>query len=299
MENDSHNTVIASGRRWRKGMGRELLLIGLAGIVLGSHPEPGPAAEPVDIRFSEQTTPEPQFAGLLTAIPEGWRVSAIRFRFRANARPPSALLLNLHSATGERIWSLALEPPPVGEWGEYEKTVGFDTGWTCGPTASSEQFENDLATLKSVELTVLRNAAGAEHTFTVDALEVTTFAVDSDSDLIPDYWEARFHLDAGNATDAGEDADQDGRSNYEEYIADTDPNEKTSSLRMTGIRVSDATVAIDWEGGSEAVQIVEKRAPEATDWEAVKTLNPPTPQTNTVTDGAAQKGLYRIRAVRP
>ena len=53
---------------------------------------------------------------------------------------------------------------------------------------------------------------------------------DADGDKIPDAYELRNRLSATDATDgsATADADQDGRSNYEEYMDGTDPQARMS-----------------------------------------------------------------------
>lgn len=61
--------------------------------------------------------------------------------------------------------------------------------------------------------------------------------VDSDGDGMPDVWEAKYGLNPQNANDADEDADADGFTNLEEFLAKTDPTDPKShpgyETRMT------------------------------------------------------------------
>lgn len=58
---------------------------------------------------------------------------------------------------------------------------------------------------------------------------------DSDGDGIPDNWEVRHGLDPTNPADAFDDYDGDGFTNYEEWIADTNPRDEHSFFHLVGI----------------------------------------------------------------
>jgi hypothetical protein len=69
--------------------------------------------------------------------------------------------------------------------------------------------------------------------------------VDTDLDGIPDYWETAYGL-ATNAPDAQLDADLDGRSNFQEYVANTDPHQSNSVFRIvTAVRTNGQNI-ITW-----------------------------------------------------
>jgi hypothetical protein len=55
--------------------------------------------------------------------------------------------------------------------------------------------------------------------------------MDTDGDGIPDGWEIAYGLDP-SANDAQEDSDGDGRTNYEEYLAGTNPADADDQLRL-------------------------------------------------------------------
>jgi hypothetical protein len=55
-------------------------------------------------------------------------------------------------------------------------------------------------------------------------------APDADNDGMPDLWETEHGFNPGDPTDALEDADQDGRTNREEFLADTLPKNRSDRL---------------------------------------------------------------------
>jgi hypothetical protein len=73
-----------------------------------------------------------------------------------------------------------------------------------------------------------------EPTNWVDALPVLgpPGLADTDSDGMPNSWEALYNFNQNSAADAGGDADNDGLSNLQEYIAGTHPRDPSSYLRI-------------------------------------------------------------------
>jgi len=63
---------------------------------------------------------------------------------------------------------------------------------------------------------------------------ILTLLSDGDGDGIPDEWEIRYGLLAGDPSDRDGDLDEDGMSNWAEYIAGTEPNSaRTASSSPT------------------------------------------------------------------
>ena len=72
---------------------------------------------------------------------------------------------------------------------------------------------------------------------------LVTIVADTDHDGLPDDYEAAHGLNAMNSADAGQDADGDGSTNLEEYIAGTDPQDAQSYLRVESITAAgEATI---------------------------------------------------------
>jgi hypothetical protein len=81
-------------------------------------------------------------------------------------------------------------------------------------------YGNDPVNWKSLSPTAGRaNVAGSDYT-------------DADADGLPDSWEAANGLSSGNAADAAQDSDGDGRSNTEEYFDGTNPQSAVSKIEM-------------------------------------------------------------------
>lgn len=91
--------------------------------------------------------------------------------------------------------------------------------------------------------------AGVKAYITPDALG----PVDSDSDGMPDAWESTHGFQSNNPADAALDADDDGLSNLEEFLAGTDPHDPDSD----GDGVSDG---VELHHGSDPLSAASKPA---------------------------------------
>ena len=128
----------------------------------------------------------------------------------------------------------------------------------------------------------------------------TIVGFDGDGDGLPDWWEIQ-HF--GNLTSSWNgDFDGDGFSNWAEFIADTDPKDPNSYLRMT-IHNVPGGVRVDWQGGILATQFLQQRwsLETNTPWRDIYSNLPPTSLLNsqTIFHDTNASSLFRIRAQRP
>jgi hypothetical protein len=66
-----------------------------------------------------------------------------------------------------------------------------------------------------------------------------TTVIDSDGDGMPDYWEQGFGLSSTNGSDRDLDSDGDTMTNWQEYVAGTDPTDAVSYLRVDRLTLTD------------------------------------------------------------
>lgn len=142
--------------------------------------------------------------------------------------------------------------------------------------------------------------------YDMGAYEFVNPLADTDGDQMSDGWEISHGLNPASASgddgDAG-DPDGDGASNLAECLADTDPKDADSVLRVIRIEPEHGGIRIDWKGGVQAWQILECRknlTDTNEDWLPILGLPPPTSVTNAVIDMGTTNRLlfYRIRAER-
>jgi hypothetical protein len=124
--------------------------------------------------------------------------------------------------------------------------------------------------------------------------------VDGDGNGLPDWWELTF-FDHLTGTDPNTDPDHDGANNLHEFIADTNPMDASSSLRITGTSKAQVGTYVSWSGGPQSQQILQQAPSLSGPWRDIFTNPAPTSASGTYLDaeGTNDTGFYRLRAGRP
>ncbi|HUJ09339.1 MAG TPA: hypothetical protein VL171_04875 [Verrucomicrobiae bacterium] len=139
---------------------------------------------------------------------------------------------------------------------------------------------------------------GLETEVVLDRFEF--IANDTDNDGLPDWWERAHGLDPNDPLDADRDDDGDGFSNFQEYLAGTDPANAASALKITAINVigDDYRITFD-SAGDRNYDIESTPTLQPPSWEAVTQNVAGTGVPIEIVDpGAATNAPFRFYRIR-
>jgi hypothetical protein len=181
--------------------------------------------------------------------------------------------------------------------------LGIYTRWN--PNAMPDSIANE----EWFGLVAIDRSPRLTYTYYQEDFARLQLPADYDQDGMADSWEYRI-VDAADSDAIGlitkvlpdDDFDGDGASNLMEYAAATDPTDPASFLRFAVSLSTDQIATVQWQGGTEATQILESSDQLApADWTPRLTNSPPTSVTNVFVDGpldGTPARYYRLRLSR-
>lgn len=96
--------------------------------------------------------------------------------------------------------------------------------------------------------------------------------LDTDGDGMPDVWELRHGLNPANPTDATADADHDGTTNLQEYIAGTDPQDARSVLRVDQVNANSPVTIRFWGSVSRSYTLLYRDTMSVMPWRSLTNI---------------------------
>ncbi len=146
---------------------------------------------------------------------------------------PAAASYDSLAITGNATLGGTLRLTPLGNALEQlSSTSSLEVVTTAGTITGA--FSNAA---NGARVTTTDGLASFQVNYAAHSVVLSDFvAVDSDSDGLPDYWMQQYfghiaHV-AGDNSQATDDADGDGMTNIEEYVAGTDPTKATNAFRV-------------------------------------------------------------------
>jgi YD repeat-containing protein len=222
-----------------------------------------------------------------------------------NAVGGSAIPYLQYQVPGSTNWQDA----PVAQADGVPYTYSFSNRIAALPTGSdhvltwnaSVMFTNNMSLTARTNVLLRARAQAVTMMGAWSAPVNYTLVADADGNGLPDAWELQYFGHTG--VNPNDDPDRDGFSNLQEYIADTNPLDSNSYLRITSAQLSTNGVQINWSGGVQARQYLQRNSSigGTNTWVNIQTAQPPTAINGSYADPPTtnKASFYRIRVQRP
>lgn len=232
-----------------------------------------------------------------TPASEWLQIAGSTLCYRVHCRDMAGNLTESTVLTNYRLNTLpatnGTTTPPAAGWYAVGATAAVQA--IANPYYHFAGWTGDVAAAQSGQLSL---ALTMDQPRTLEALFAATLAPLQ----TPEWWLAAHGLTNGTwAAMELEDTDHDGAPNWQEWIADTDPTNPASVLRLTSARAGTNGLRLDWQGGMAASQFLESAvAPlgSSTVWTAIRTFSPPTPAATGVAIEVTAPAFFRLRSTR-
>ncbi len=200
---------------------------------------------------------------------------------------------NLTAAAGIYRVEFFANPPGTSQGAVFLGGMDVDTNGS-GTASFSAPLAPSVPAGQLITATAT-SPAGNTSSFSTTRIVTTT---DSDGDGIPDIYESAHHLNPG-INDAAVDRDGDGTTNFQEFVAGTDPESSASAMRIGSVTTTVNDVAISFPSVLGKIYRLEMRDSLASGaWAPLVDQFAGTGGTLTITDpGAVALSMRFYRAV--
>ncbi|MEI8140954.1 MAG: hypothetical protein WCI03_13945 [bacterium] len=201
-----------------------------------------------------------------------------------------------------------LEAPNADCTGGWQWPNGLSIGTAAADWTYASRTFTTLPTTHSIGLKFGMLFGDANRTNVTDR-----FYLDNVTNLVaalaplgtPEWWLTMHGLTNGSCALAEmDDNDKDGLSNWQEYLADTNPTNASSVLKILSLQNDKSGLHVKWQGGVESSQILEFTDclnPNGSSWQPLFTNRPPTGVSNEFCEAIEPcgRGFFRIRGTFP